>query len=78
MWWIEIVKEHEKTSSYRASFEVKKYVLPKFEVLLNHKKALSPKDKNITVVVCAKYIFCTYFNYIILIILVLMKICTWK
>jgi hypothetical protein len=53
-WWIEIVKEHEKTSSYRANFEVKKYVLPKFEVVLNHKKTLSPRDKNIKINVCAK------------------------
>lgn len=43
-----------RKSVSKAFFEVKKYVLPKFEVLINHKKKISSSDENVLVTVCGK------------------------
>ena len=53
-WTIEIRENVDVDENLKAYFEVKKYVLPKFEVTLNHKKILKPSEKLINVNVCGK------------------------
>ena len=53
-WSIEIRQDADVAQGLTASFEVKKYVLPKFEVTLNHKKSLKSTDKRVDVTVCGK------------------------
>lgn len=61
--WIIEVREGSGGSSVRkAVFEVKKYVLPKFEVVLNHKNKVSSSDEAILVSVCAKYAISDFFK----------------
>ena len=56
-------KENENDNSFlKASFEVKKYVLPKFELILDHHKAVSHDDKILNVTVCAKLVLIKNFN----------------
>ena len=53
-WTIEIRENEEVDDGLKVNFDVKKYVLPKFEVTLNHKKTLRPSDKHVKVDVCGK------------------------
>ena len=51
-WQIQLVEENDKQVTVR--FEVKKYVLPKFEVLLKNPKKLWAQSKRMNLQVCAK------------------------
>lgn len=51
-WVIQVVDTKQNTKS--AFFEVKKYVLPKFEVLVKHKPKVSSSEQDILVNVCSK------------------------
>ena len=53
IWTIKV--EDDSKSTISVSFEVKKYVLPKFEVTLDHFRRISIEDKTFNVSVCAKY-----------------------
>jgi hypothetical protein len=53
-WTIEIRENADVDENLKVFFEVKKYVLPKFELTLNHKKSLKPSDKYINVDVCGR------------------------
>lgn len=50
-WKIQLVEENEKQVT--TQFEVKKYVLPKFEVILKHSNKVWIKSQKITASVCA-------------------------
>ena len=55
-WTIHIsADDGDAENEIKANFEVKKYVLPKFEVSINHKKKLKSTDKHVDVKVCGKY-----------------------
>jgi uncharacterized protein YfaS (alpha-2-macroglobulin family) len=51
-WTIEV--HDDKLKVVKAFFEVKKYVLPKFEVSINHKNKISSSENAINVSVCSK------------------------
>ena len=54
-WTIHIsADDGDAENEIKANFEVKKYVLPKFEVAINHKKKLKSTDKHVDVKVCGK------------------------
>lgn len=54
-WIIEVRSgEVEKESVQKAFFQVKKYVLPKFEVFINHKKRISASEEAILASICSK------------------------
>ena len=53
MWKI-VVKENQNKSIIDAAFEVKKYILSKFEVTLDHFKKVRIDEEKINVTVCAK------------------------
>jgi uncharacterized protein YfaS (alpha-2-macroglobulin family) len=49
------IEAHDKLKNVvTAVFEVKKYVLPKFEVYLDYKKSIIASDEKVNVSVCAK------------------------
>jgi hypothetical protein len=51
------IEAHDKSKQFVVvDFQVKKYVLPKFEVYLDHKKSIVASDEKMNVSVCAKYV----------------------
>ena len=57
VWNIKLKEFQNHKSFLSTSFEVKKYVLPKFEVTLEHFPTISIDDYSFNVTVCAKYLF---------------------
>jgi uncharacterized protein YfaS (alpha-2-macroglobulin family) len=53
-WTIEAHERSSSSADVTATFEVKKYVLPKFEVYLDFKKSVVSYDEKMNVSVCAK------------------------
>ncbi len=53
-WKIQVMQTNNPQDNIVAEFEVKKYVLPKFEVKLNHKAKIPSTDKKLDVHVCGK------------------------
>ena len=56
IWTIRSV-ENNKDKIETVNFEVKKYVLPKFEVTLDHYNKLKFDEKTLNITVCAKYTY---------------------
>lgn len=52
IWKVELIEIDD--SILTTKFEIKKYVLPKFEVTLNHPNTIWASTKTIDVTVCAK------------------------
>ena len=52
--WKIIVIENDSNDPNQIEFEVKKYVLPKFEVTMNHYEKIQLDEKSVNVTVCAK------------------------
>lgn len=59
-WTIELVENNG--NSLKAKFEVKKYVLPKFEVVLNHKPTVQTTERTMNVSVCARLFITLFIN----------------
>lgn len=60
-WKINVVETPRKEPAATASFKVKKYVLPKFEVKLTHPPHVLINAKTLDVTACAQYVKFTKF-----------------
>ena len=54
-WTIEVYENSTSSGMIKVNFEVRKYVLPKFEVYLEHPNTIVATDEFVRVSVCAKY-----------------------